>query len=540
MLVVNPFSAEAMRMVGELDSGASMPDRISRAFQLAREMMEEEKKGSGRDKTTARSKEVDAKDDVLSIHLLLRSVASKYGYPSGESRVVVELLKRLVRDRLWTGLNSAYQQSAKVYREDVVLTMFSDLLAPVPVGSIKDLSAYDLAFYSASREDKNIPRYVIPKERVLPLLRGADKKMTDLYIFNGYVAASLNEMVDYYCEAVGSKAIEMLSRTSQSDDPRLGELAALVAQVPRKLQKTYSPLISGRRVSGGRPLAMEHFPPCIKHTLEGVSSGSRNYAITVLLTSFLSYARIAPVGSGKDSKISDHLKDIAVVYDEVLPVIDEAGRRCVPPLFEDQPAERMNVIYHLGFGLTKEPTLDDAGKSSWYFPPNCDKVQREAPSLCTPDDHCRTIKNPLSYYAKKLFPKKENVEKEPKEEKAQLIDGEKLEGKIVEIQDGSGLIQRCPKCDRWIIDNFCIVHSDVEGIWDLRIKAKFAYDQRSCNLVFKRKSAEMATRISLEEARKIGPSATLEKIKEALNGKNFEVIGKRLTKNFIVKGIREI
>ena len=48
-----------------------------------------------------------------------------------------------------------------------------------------------------------------------------------------------------------------------------------------------------------------------------------------------------------------------------------------------------------------------------------------------------------------------------------------LSGKITQIYDGSGLIQRCPKCNRWIIDDFCMVHSDVEGIWDLRIKARF-------------------------------------------------------------------
>lgn len=39
-----------------------------------------------------------------------------------------------------------------------------------------------------------------------------------------------------------------------------------------------------------------------------------------------------------------------------------------------------------------------------------------------------------------------------------------LKGKIIQIYDGSGLIQRCPECDRWIIDNFCMVHGDVTGI----------------------------------------------------------------------------
>ncbi len=406
MLVVNPFSAEAMRMAGGFESAARMPDSI---FQLAKAKLEE--KGASKKNMPARSAPVDARDDVLSIHLLLRSVASKYGYPSAEGRAVVELVKGLVRERLWDALNSAYHPSAKAYRDDAVLAIFADLLAPQPIGGMGS-PVRDAELYSTSREDKNIPRYLLSKERVLPLLRGVDKKLTDLYMFNGYVAASLNEMADYYTEAVGGKAIEMLSRTLQSDDQRLGELAELVAKVPSRLQKTYAPYLRGGPGSGGRALVVEHFSPCIRHTLEGVTTGSRNYAITVLLTSFLSYARIAPVGSVKDAKISDHIKDASVVFNEILPMIEEAARRCTPPLFEDQPMERMNVIYHLGFGLTREPKLEDAGKSNWYFPPNCDKIQRESPSLCTPDDHCRTIKNPLSYYAKKLFPPKEKGKEE--------------------------------------------------------------------------------------------------------------------------------
>ena len=38
----------------------------------------------------------------------------------------------------------------------------------------------------------------------------------------------------------------------------------------------------------------EAFPPCIKATVEGVSSGGRNDAIVLLLTSFASYARLYP------------------------------------------------------------------------------------------------------------------------------------------------------------------------------------------------------------------------------------------------------
>jgi len=117
--------------------------------------------------------------------------------------------------------------------------------------------------------------------------------------------------------------------------------------------------------------------------------------------------------------------------------------------------------------------------------------------------------------------------------------GSKLNGRITQIYDGSGLIQRCPKCNRWIIDNFCIVHSDVEGVWDLRIKARFDDGKEQCTLIFKRNVTERIVNITLEEAKKLGEAATLERIREALFGKNFEIEGVKLKGgNFLVKDIR--
>jgi len=114
-------------------------------------------------------------------------------------------------------------------------------------------------------------------------------------------------------------------------------------------------------------------------------------------------------------------------------------------------------------------------------------------------------------------------------------------GKITQIYDGSGLIQRCPKCDRWIIDNFCIVHSDVEGIWDLRIKARFDDGKVRCTLIFKKDATEKSVGIKLEEAKKLGEAATLERIKEALVGKEIEVGGVKLSGgNVLVKDIRKV
>ncbi len=118
----------------------------------------------------------------------------------------------------------------------------------------------------------------------------------------------------------------------------------------------------------------------------------------------------------------------------------------------------------------------------------------------------------------------------------------RISGRITQIYDGSGLIQRCPKCGRWIIDDFCIVHSDVRGLWDLRIKARFEDGKGRSTLIFKRDMTEKNVNIILREAKKLGEAATLERIKNALLGKEVEVEGVKLNGgNFLlVKNIRKV
>jgi len=116
-----------------------------------------------------------------------------------------------------------------------------------------------------------------------------------------------------------------------------------------------------------------------------------------------------------------------------------------------------------------------------------------------------------------------------------------LTGRITQIYDGTGLIQRCPTCNRWIIDNFCMVHSDVAGIWDLRIKARFEGTDERCTLIFKRDMTENVARVTLEEAKRLGDAVMLERIRYAVTGKLFAVEGVKLKGgNFLVKNIREM
>ncbi|KAA0003970.1 MAG: hypothetical protein FE048_00330 [Thermoplasmata archaeon] len=46
-----------------------------------------------------------------------------------------------------------------------------------------------------------------------------------------------------------------------------------------------------------------------------------------------------------------------------------------------------------------------------------------------------------------------------------------IEGVVIELQKGSGIVLRCPKCNRVIKEGVCVIDGEVEGIPDLRIKA---------------------------------------------------------------------
>ncbi len=60
-------------------------------------------------------------------------------------------------------------------------------------------------------------------------------------------------------------------------------------------------------------------------------------------------------------------------------------------------------------------------------------------------------------------------------------------------------------------------------------------------MIFKKDITEKSVGITLEEAKKLGEAVTLERIREALVGRNIEVAGVKLSGgNFLVKDIRKV
>ncbi|KUK03959.1 MAG: replication factor [Methanosarcinales archaeon] len=76
-------------------------------------------------------------------------------------------------------------------------------------------------------------------------------------------------------------------------------------------------------------------------------------------------------------------------------------------------------------------------------------------------------------------------------------------GAIVAVQQGSGLIKRCPECKRALIKNTCNEHGKVEGVYDLRIKAVLDDGVRTQDVLFNRELTEITTGITLEDAKEM-------------------------------------
>ena len=324
--------------------------------------------------------------DTFRFYALLGALAlSPYG---AELELVEKATVKLYRKRLeGSDLSSTMLEIEEAGREEIPERDRKILEKPM-----------DRSVDPAERERRKL-RYRMHLSEFLKLWEGSLK---EVYIRNGYAYLTQETALQLW-ERAFARRIERAAKLLSEVSDELPEFYKELRENLRKLAEEYfrERLEKFGKV-GAQPLRFELFPPCVKEALKGVPAGMRNYAITVLLTSFLSYARLCPNPPRRDVRVRDCVESLDVIEKEILPVIIEAGNRCKPPLFEDQPHEIKNVWYHLGFGLTDKPSLEDSGNSTWYFPPNCDKIRANAPQLCKPDKYCRGIKNPLTYYLRRL------------------------------------------------------------------------------------------------------------------------------------------
>ncbi len=375
-LIFNPFSEEAWLIVRRY---RNIPPR---AFDLALSKVVERKSRIPSDILG------DIEADILSFYVLLYSVA-KFGKSSAEARKVKELIKDILKERILSEVFGKKKSIGKTIGRDefFIKEIIKETFNVYEVEYRREFHAY---------VDNPKDYIAIEFREFLDILDRID--MTNLELVKGYVLMKLGEfldiygienIIDAYLKKIEKKMDEILEKAKDIEFNRKFE--KVFEAISKTIKREYKAKI---KIKGGK-LDVKRFPPCVKIAMQGVGSGYRNYAVTVLLTSFLSKARL-----GDKKELSE--SDVEILKNEILPIIYEAAERCSPPLFEDQPHEKKNIHYHLGFGLSEDIKLEDFGKSKWYMTPNCEKIKREAPKLCKPDDFCEKVKNPLSYYYKKI------------------------------------------------------------------------------------------------------------------------------------------
>lgn len=75
-----------------------------------------------------------------------------------------------------------------------------------------------------------------------------------------------------------------------------------------------------------------------------------------------------------------------------------------------------------------------------------------------------------------------------------------IEGLIVDIKAGSGLIRRCPQCNRSILNGTCTAHGQVEGIPDLRLKVVVDDGTGAIGAIINRTDTEKLTGVNMAAA----------------------------------------
>ena len=111
-------------------------------------------------------------------------------------------------------------------------------------------------------------------------------------------------------------------------------------------------------------------------------------------------------------------------------------------------------------------------------------------------------------------------------------DSATVEGALVDIQSGSGLIKRCPEedCTRVLQNGRCSEHGNVEGEFDLRIKGVLDDGNDVHEVIFNQEMTEELTGVTLEEAKQqamdaLDTTVVADEMRAMVLGRYYRVTG---------------
>ena len=344
------------------------------------------------------------KQDVVTFHILCQAIAIQFNLGSRETRLFVESQGSLILERLAKIPPMSRAEIIDEVLDDVKVDNSIHWKSLKEIVATKKLKLTDLLIDNGEiilQEDDFLNRFSDKFTDRNP------ERMYNILIGDSVKEQILSRLIMQKTEEYIKRIKEMSKRVEiHPAIIKIGE--ELKEFIPTEISK-YNQYYAGSggiygTVQAGK-LNPDAFPPCIKATVEGVSSGGRNDAIVLLLTSFASYARLYPriFASEETVKVSDMDPDLTITENEILPLIFDAADNCTPPLFEDQPQEKINIISKLGFGMHDRVDINHEGETKWYTPMSCEKIKIHLPQLCKPDSSCKGINNPLSCYGRKKF-----------------------------------------------------------------------------------------------------------------------------------------
>ncbi|EMA48978.1 hypothetical protein [Halococcus thailandensis] len=116
-----------------------------------------------------------------------------------------------------------------------------------------------------------------------------------------------------------------------------------------------------------------------------------------------------------------------------------------------------------------------------------------------------------------------------------------IEGALVDVQSGSGLIKRCPDddCTRVLQNGRCSEHGEVEGEFDLRIKAVIDDGYDVAEVIFNQEMTEDIADITLDEAKDramdvLDTTVVGDDIRTDILGEYYRVSGPQLGRYILV------
>lgn len=84
---------------------------------------------------------------------------------------------------------------------------------------------------------------------------------------------------------------------------------------------------------------------------------------------------------------------------------------------------------------------------------------------------------------------------------------DEFSGTVVDLGSGSGLIKRCPECNRTLQDGKCKDHGEVDGEFDMRLKLVLDNGQTTQNAILNQELTSEMTGMSISEAKSIATDA---------------------------------